>query len=457
MQQLDHDHEVILGVLTHRGIASSQDLQSATGKSQATVSRLLSDLSSRVLTLGRARATRYALPQLIRGYSGQQPILWTGEDGRVQQIGVLSFLVGDIVHIESDYVHVAPSPTLPWFLAQLKAQGFLGRLHAQRLEGSGLAGDPEQWGLESTLFSALHLHDASGAITLGSLAGSRPAHARIPDSGDSLNEALDALAFDVAKTLPAGSSAAGEQPKFLAVLESGQHVLVKFTPPRGTPFGDRWHDLLHAECLASQVLERNGVPVARARIVETQRRTYLISERFDRIGEHGRRHVVSVGDAHSAFVPAPRSHWAATANALARQGRLSSLEAERVTALRGFGHLIGNSDMHAGNLGLIVTLEDLAKGKFSLAPVYDMLPMRWRPNPTLGGAPDYTPFEPDAESLSSAATGPARDFWAQLEAHREVSHALRNVAGEMARRIAAAAPSPTGPGTLRPQGRRARP
>ena len=61
------DHEVILGVLAHRGIASSQQLQEATGKSQATVSRLLADLSGQVLTVGRARATRYALPRPIRG------------------------------------------------------------------------------------------------------------------------------------------------------------------------------------------------------------------------------------------------------------------------------------------------------------------------------------------------------------------------------------------------------
>jgi hypothetical protein len=431
-------HEQILGILTHRGIASSSDLQAATGKSQATVSRAVSDLSSRILTLGRARAVRYALPQSIRGWASQQPILWTGEDGAVQQLGTLSFLAGNLVHIESGHVRVPTASALPWFLMPLKAQGFLGRLHAQRLETEGLGGDPEQWGLEDVLFSALHLHDASGAVTLGTGAGTPVPHPRLPTRGRPLQDALDTLATDVSRTLPAGSSAGGEQPKFLAVLESGQHVLVKFTPPRGTPFGERWHDLLHAECLASQVLEQHGVAVARVQVIEGHRRTFLVSERFDRIGERGRRHVISIGDAHDAFVPVSRTNWSATAEVLARQRRLDPLDASRITALRAFGHLIGNTDMHAGNLALFVGLEDLAPGRLRLAPIYDMLPMRWRPQPQTGGAPDYEPFEPDGQSLSSSAIRPAMDFWTRLAEHGHVSRRLRHVAAAMAGKIASA-------------------
>jgi hypothetical protein len=211
---------------------------------------------------------------------------------------------------------------------------------------------------------------------------------------------------------------------------------VKFTPPRGSPFGERWHDLLHAECLAARVLARHGVEVAQSRIVESKARTYLVSSRFDRVGPTGRRHVVYIGQAHEAFVPDLYANWAATAGALARQGRLSGVEAERVAALLAFRRLIGNSDMHSGNLGLMVSLEDMAKGRFTLAPVYDMLPMRWPPNPALGGAADYTAFEPDRLSLASSARVPAQEFWRELEAHASVSKGLRTVAGEMAKRLA---------------------
>lgn len=440
MQQLDRAHELILGVLANRGIASSQDLQAATGKSQATVSRLLSDLSGRVVALGRARATRYGLPRLIRGYPAQQPLWWTDQSGSVRQFGLLTFLAGDLIHVESDFVQAPASRALPWYLAPLRAQGFLGRLHARRLEAAGLGGDPEQWSLESALFAALHLHDAPGAITIGDSVRHEVPQPLETAQGLPRAEALDPLAQDVASTLPAGSAAGGEQPKFLATLDGGRHVIVKFTPPRGTPFGERWHDLLHAECLAARVLEKHGVEVSKSRVVESGTRTYLVSDRFDRVGTAGRRHVIYIGHAHDAFVPDRYSHWAATASALARQRRLSALDAERAAALLAFGRLIGNTDMHSGNLGLMTSLEDLSRGRFTLAPLYAMLLMRWRPDAALGGAPDYLAFEPDPASASSPAAGPAMVFWGELEAHPRVSPELKAAAGEMVRRIAAAWP-----------------
>ena len=76
------DQQIILGVLSTQGIASSKDLQKATGKSQATLSRLLADLSDHVLTLGKGRARLYGLPKSIRGLPAQQPIYWLDESGK---------------------------------------------------------------------------------------------------------------------------------------------------------------------------------------------------------------------------------------------------------------------------------------------------------------------------------------------------------------------------------------
>lgn len=239
----------------------------------------------------------------------------------------------------------------------------------------------------------------------------------------------------MSRTLPAGSSAGGEQPKFLALTEDGRHVLVKFTPPRGTPFGERWSDLLHAESLASSVLAAHGVPVAMTSVVQSAARTYLLSERLDCVGERGRRHVVPVGAVHVTFVAGPYTHWAASCEALARQRRLSQVDATRAAALLQFGRLIGNTDMHPGNLGLLVQPHDLAKGRFSLALVYDMLSTRWRPDALVGGASDYSPFAPDALSAASAAAVPAVDFWSRLASFDVVSRALREVAFEMTGRI----------------------
>jgi hypothetical protein len=268
--------------------------------------------------------------------------------------------------------------------------------------------------------------------------------ARVPVLSDArrIGAALDALAQDVARSLPAGSSAGGEQPKFPVLLDSGEHVLLKFTPPRATPFGERWHDLLHAEALAADVLAWHGVPVAAGRIVESAQRTFLLSPRIDRIGAVGRRHAVDIGAVHDAFVPGAYSHWAATCEALVRQGRLEAGADDQARALLEFGRLIGNSDMHAGNLSLFIDLEGLASrgvsatGRFRLAPVYDMLPMRWRPDPVSGGAADYAAFEPDRASAAGPARGPAVAFWSRLSAYRGVGRPLRLVAAEMARRLA---------------------
>ena len=90
--------------------------------------------------------------------------------------------------------------------------------------------------------------------------------------------------------------------------------------------------------------------------------------------------MVPLHAVHDAFVPGPRQHWAATCAALAAQRRLPAEAAAQARALWHFGRLIGNNDMHFDNLSLRVALPDLARGRFTLSPVYDMLPMRWRPD-----------------------------------------------------------------------------
>lgn len=438
MTELTAEHQLILGALSARGLLSSAEIQAITGKSQATVSRLLADLGGQVIALGQARAARYGVPKSIHGTPATQPLLLTLTSGETHRIGQLTLLASDVLHVSGAGVTLATSGEMPWLLSPLVAQGFLGRLLAQRLSVPGIAADPGAWPLETQLFAALHLHDGSGALTLGE---PQPAAAlpALPVEPRTMAAALDALSADVARTLPAGSSAGGEQPKLLARLAGGGPLLVKFTPPRGTPFGERWHDLLHAEHLALRTLAAHGVAVAASRVVHSATRTYLLSERFDRVGEHGRRHAVAIAAAHGGFLPGSYWNWPRTAEGLATQRRLSPLDAARAQALWDFGRLIGNTDMHGGNLALWVAGDDLPgllKGRFTLAPVYDMLPMRWRPDASLGGAPDYGPFEPDALARSGGAREPARAFWQALAGSVDVTAKLRAVASEMAERLA---------------------
>ena len=280
----------------------------------------------------------------------------------------------------------------------------------------------------------MRLPDAPGALVLGdALAdglGGASASAQPAAEPD-----WDALAQATAGSLPAGSSAGGEQAKFLTRGADGAALLVKFSPPRDSPFGQRWHDLLHAEALALALLAEHGVPVASSRIVETPRRTHLVSLRLDRHGPHGRSHVVPLRAVHDAFVQGPRQHWAATCQALARQRRLPAEAAAQAQALLHFGRLIGNTDMHFGNLSLRVAWADFARGRFTLAPVYDMLPMRWRPDSQSGDL-GLLPFTPEAIDLQSAARPVALQFWQRAAQAPALSEGFRALARLMAQRLA---------------------
>ena len=425
----------IIARLAAGELLSSVQLQRATGKSQPTLSRALRGLSGQVVALGQGKSTRYGLARSIRGLAAQQPLWWTNQSGAIERWGLLTFLAADTVHVSARGVEITTRGRLPWFLAPLKAQGFLGREWALRL---GLDRDPERWPLEQLLFAALKIDDPTGALSIGELAGEIVPEAPVDLAARAAH--YDSLAANVAATLPAGSSAGGEQSKFLTGLASGERVLVKFTPPRGTPFGERWRDLLHAEALALQVLGEHGVSVAQTRIVESAQRTYLESTRFDRLGPHGlgRRHVVALDAVHETFVNGSRQNWAASCDALVLQRRLEPTDARAVRALFEFGQLIGNTDMHFGNLGLWA--DDPAHPHFELAPLYDMLPMRWRTD-GFHGLQDYSPFEPpprpaptaDAAELSPRSV--ALVYWRRASAHAALSPALRDVAAEMARRL----------------------
>jgi hypothetical protein len=411
------------------GVATAGQLQAALGRSQPTISRLLNTLGPDLLVLGQGRSTRYALAEPFSGVPPRLPVHWVHPDGRIEAWGSVAVATGQRVHLEAPGTDLLTQGQLPWLLSPLRAEGFLGRLLAQRLALQGLDRQPEQWSVAQQLFAASVQPDAPGALVVG-----EPHTSALPPWRAA--EDLDALAADVAAALPAGSSAGGEQAKFLARRTDGQAVLVKFSPPRGTPFGERWHDLLHAEALALQVLQTHGVPVAQGTVIETPARTYLVSERFDRLrpkaGQRfeGRRHAVPLHAVHDAFVSGPRQHWAATAQALVRQRRLPVEAAAQVDALLRFGRLIGNSDMHFGNLSLWVEPADVAAGRFTLAPVYDMLPMRWRPD-LQAGTLDLWPFSPEPVDLQSPAWPVAQAFWDQATVHARLSPGFRELARQM--------------------------
>jgi len=63
------------------------------------------------------------------------------------------------------------------------------------------------------------------------------------------------------------------------------------------------------------------------------------------------------------------------AASLESMGKVSAQDAEAVRRAATFGRLIGNSDMHCGNVSFFMS----PGNPLALAPSYDMLPMMYAP------------------------------------------------------------------------------
>ena len=126
-----------------------------------------------------------------------------------------------------------------------------------------------------------------------------------------------------------------------------------------------------------------------------------------------------------------------TAAALAQKGLITPQELQQIARIFAFGHYIGNTDMHSGNLSFYV--DDVVTPKIRLAPVYDMLPMMWRPDIHSGNlepSPLREPrlpagYEADAELARNWAV----DYWLQASVDVELSAELGALCAENARRL----------------------
>lgn len=435
------------------GTASAPELAVLTGLSQPTLSRRLAALRTQVLPLGAPRFRRYGLLRAVRDLSPEVPVYRINEQGSSRKIGTLFTLAAGECWFESSGGQSAASrlyPDLPWWVQDLRPQGFLGRQFPREFPEMGLPLDIRQWDAATTLYALTRRGwDLPGDLLLGEVAFSHwwEQQRRGTQSFDAHESQIEQdyaeRADAVQQGAMVGSSAAGEQPKFVSRVLSGdgavRPVIVKFSPPRTEAIGTRWSDLLIAEHLALTALRGAGIAVAASRIVQSPRRTFLEVTRFDRLGAAGRRSVVSIGAADNEFtgIGGP---WPAIARALVIQQRLAAADAECIERIAAFGHLIANTDMHPGNLGLHHdTAAREGYGQFTLAPVYDMLPMRYAP---VGGeviTPVFTVPAPVGGLIDAyAAMRPAAlGFWQTVAAEPRISDAFRATAAANARVLAA--------------------
>jgi hypothetical protein len=112
---------------------------------------------------------------------------------------------------------------------------------------------------------------------------------------------------------------------------------------------------------------------------------------------------------------------------LAAQGRLAATDAAHLATMELFGAMIGNSDMHLGNVSFFT------EGRFALAPIYDMLPMHLAP--TARGevlrdwpAPTAPGFTHDNCSQWLLAASLAERFWRSVRGDERLGGRLNPAA-----------------------------
>jgi len=388
--------ETLSPLIRVRGPVSATELAALLRVNRTTIARTLPDFGEELVTLGATRSTRYLLRRGVRNIGNRWPVYCIDSEGRAAEWAELEAL-----HDRLWRVTWAGTPPewaglfteenglwsgFPFFLGDARPQGFLGRAIASRISRTlQLPDDPRFWSDEEIL---VYLQAAGEDLPGNWVVGDdclRRALARSVDlpGGDVILEAecesiYPEQAVEIARSLP-GSSAGGEQPKFLVTLRNGsggfRPVLVKFSAPMDQPTGQRWADLLLCEFHAHQILAEADLARPGARLLDAGGRRFLEVPRFDRIGPGGRRGVVSLEALASSLIGSLSRNWIEAVSEFHRRGWIDRENLAIISRLHAFGELIGNTDMHFGNLAFFLD-ESLP---FQVTPAYDMLPMLWSP------------------------------------------------------------------------------
>ena len=422
-----------------RGPATSAELQARFDTSQSVISRLLAELqrSGQAIAFGRARAARYAAPREVAGKS-TFPVTRVGADGVPEPFGTLRCIAPSGYLFTDSDGRFDVFDGLPWFIADMRPQGFLGRAFPKLHADLNLPQRIIDWTDDQVLTAlALRGEDAVGDLVVGEESLRRfiqDPPVEVPSRGIALH--YERFAENAMTGTPAGSSAGGEQPKFALSIRSSvtrRHVLVKFSDRGDSPAQQRMRDLLVCESLALDVLSAShlGLIVPAHRLLEGRHRLFLEVERFDRT-ETGRRGVASLLAVDSHFV-GRMTTWSESAVRLRDRRLISAGDAQRIVDLEAFGRLIGNTDMHYGNLSFFRE-DPPASATFELAPVYDQLPMLYAPvggdivDRNLGN----TVLAPSAEALPNFGhvVELASAFWARVQRQHNVSESFRTIAAD---------------------------
>jgi hypothetical protein len=284
-----------------RGPSSSKEIQAATGLSQSSVARRLRDLGETIVPIQDGRSIRYAATCNAFGVNDKIPLGQVDHLGKISVIAYLrplshgGFFLQPVTNISPLLLGERGNGLydgLPYFLYDLRPQGFLGRQISRKLAArlGEFPSDPRQW---RTVHIGKYLisngDDLPGNFILGEQSIMRLN--RRPYGITS--KMFPTVAENVLKGDIPGSSAGGKQPKFTAFnQEYNSHVIVKFSPKDDTGIAIRWRDIFITEYHAARIINENICPAAKTGFLEAEGRLFLETQRFDRLGLSGRYSMI---------------------------------------------------------------------------------------------------------------------------------------------------------------------
>jgi hypothetical protein len=412
-----------------RGPSTSKEIQAAIGLSQSTIARQIRAMGDGIVQIQIGRTVKYAATCNAFNSNDKIPLSVIDSSGKnilIAYVRPLSFGGFFIEPTESvtllflgeqkDGVY----DDLPYFLLDLKPQGFLGRQIAQKIasQWDDFPSDLRNWTSSHIgRYLIANGDNLPGNFIFGEQALLRPRQKPI----SVFEKEYPEIANRVMKGEFPGSSAGGEQPKFTVFNGDIQsHVIVKFSPEGKNEIATRWRDILITEYHAAKTINDHIFPSAACRLLELNGRLFLESQRFDRVGMFGRSSMISLQVIDAEYVGLG-SNWPKVMRGLFNKNLVRKQDVFNAESLWYFGSLINNTDMHLGNLSLSIDGDF-----FRLLPMYDVCSMGFAPKS--GG--EVLPFTFEAPNLQRSdineeqfriITKAAHRFWENVVQDNRIS------------------------------------
>ena len=415
---------------------SSRELTQELDISQPTLSRLLSGMSHEIVVMGKGRATCYGLPRKIHDTESRFPVYVIDPRGDARWHGHLTTLQGGQYWWEEQNGAGKIFNQFPWFLQDLRLNGYSGRSFAYRQsEELNLPRKLADWNDDDTLYSSCH----NGENRVGNFIVGEESLARYLALSRELSAPLvmDSRPWiypQLAQKTLAGEldspQLGGEQPKFSACIDdlgTPCHMLIKFSPASESNESQRYADLLICEHLALEAIRVAGHSAARSRLLIAGNQVFLGVKRFDRRGILGRLPAISLRALH-ARMQAPCDNWVDASIRLEKHRLIDTKEARKLRWLAIFSSYIGNANQHFGNISLIPHQKD----NYIFAPFYGTRPTLYEP--VAGEIPQRfftpAPIRNETANEQQEALEVAIFFWKSAAIDKRISTGFRQICYE---------------------------